>query len=117
MGIEVHPLAVIIARATYVLAIRDLLQYAVEPVTIPVFLANSLRLPVLDERRSLFGDPVVELTIADKQYPVPLDFIHNGADYDATIEDFLTLHELTVSLTQYWETLPKVWRAASAIGC
>lgn len=86
MGIDVHPLAVIIARATYLLAIRDLLPQADGPVTLPVFLANALSLPPL--QRDLLDDSIA-LEIDGQQYSVPLDFVLNGADYDGAIEEAL----------------------------
>lgn len=45
VGIDIHPLAVTIARATYVLALKDLLPKTARPVQIPVYLADSLFLP------------------------------------------------------------------------
>jgi SAM-dependent methyltransferase len=48
VGIDIHPLAVIVAKINYVLALGNLLQRRKKregPVVIPVFLANTLRLP------------------------------------------------------------------------
>jgi len=45
VGIEIHPLAVTIARTTYVLALGDLLKARKRPIQIPVYLADSLFLP------------------------------------------------------------------------
>ena len=45
VGIDLNPLAVIAARANYVLAIRDLLMHRNTPVSIPVYLADSVVLP------------------------------------------------------------------------
>ena len=45
VGIDIHPLAVTIARATYVLAIGDMVANAPRPVRIPVYLADALFLP------------------------------------------------------------------------
>jgi SAM-dependent methyltransferase len=44
-GIDIHPVAVTIARATYVLALGKLVNSARKPIQIPVFLADSLFLP------------------------------------------------------------------------
>jgi hypothetical protein len=44
-GIDIHPVAVTIARATYVLALGKLVNAARKPIQIPVFLADSLFLP------------------------------------------------------------------------
>ncbi len=45
MGIDIHPVAVTIARATYVLALGPLVKAARKPIQIPVYLADSLFLP------------------------------------------------------------------------
>jgi hypothetical protein len=45
VGFDVHPLAVSIASATYLLAIRDLLEETNLPIRIPVYRADALFLP------------------------------------------------------------------------
>src|SRR5205823_2249028 len=44
-GIDIHPVAVTISRATYVLALGKLVSSARKPIQIPVYLADSLFLP------------------------------------------------------------------------
>jgi len=44
-GIDIHPVAVTISRATYVLALGKLINSARKPIQIPVYLADSLFLP------------------------------------------------------------------------
>lgn len=45
VGLELHPLAVTVARANYVLALRGDLREAGEALTIPVFMADTLAVP------------------------------------------------------------------------
>lgn len=90
VGIDVHPLAVTVARATYVLAIKDLLPQVSHPVSIPVYLSNSLQMPELHFEASLFGDNI-ELEIDDRTYGVPADFVHHGGDFDRTVEDVISV--------------------------
>ena len=45
MGVDVHPVAVTIARTNYLLALGDLMVGAHPPVLVPVYLANSIQLP------------------------------------------------------------------------
>ncbi len=52
-GFDVHPLAVTVARANFVLALREDLREARSAVTIPIWMANSLAVP---EQR--FGWPI-----------------------------------------------------------
>lgn len=42
VGIDIHPLAVTIARATYLLSIRNLLKTRTRSIHVPVYLADSL---------------------------------------------------------------------------
>jgi SAM-dependent methyltransferase len=89
IGVDVHPLAVTIARATYLLAIRDLVVDVPRPITIPVFLANSLRADDVD-RRTLFGNRT-GLRVADDVFEVTTDFVWDGPRYDAAIDDVLAV--------------------------
>jgi methylase of polypeptide subunit release factors len=50
VGFDLNPLAVLTARVNYLLAIADLLPYCKGEVTIPVYLADSVRMPVMGER-------------------------------------------------------------------
>ncbi|OYD16136.1 hypothetical protein CH330_03670, partial [candidate division WOR-3 bacterium JGI_Cruoil_03_51_56] len=44
-GADVHPLAVIIAKTNYVLALGDLLKKRKKPIAVPIYLANTVKLP------------------------------------------------------------------------
>ena len=44
VGVDVNPLAAIVARANYVIALGDLLKLG-KPVTIPVYISDSIKLP------------------------------------------------------------------------
>ncbi|MCD6131935.1 MAG: SAM-dependent DNA methyltransferase [Candidatus Hydrothermae bacterium] len=45
IGIDIHPLAVTIAKTNYVLALGDLLREKTRPIHIPVYLADSINVP------------------------------------------------------------------------
>ncbi len=47
VGFDINPLAVITARVNYLLALGELLQHIPGPITIPVYLADSVLLPEL----------------------------------------------------------------------
>ncbi|MEN3027394.1 MAG: DUF559 domain-containing protein [Chlorobiota bacterium] len=49
VGFDINPLAVITARVNHLLAISDLLEYRRSDITIPVYLADSVRTPALGE--------------------------------------------------------------------
>jgi hypothetical protein len=90
VGIDVHPLAVVVARATYVLAVKDLIEHARRPITVPVFLANSLRIRRLSSTPSLFGGRI-PLEISGKEYWVPEDFVQDGPAFDEAIDDVMAV--------------------------
>jgi methylase of polypeptide subunit release factors len=48
VGFDLNPLAVLTARVNYLLAIADLLEHRRGEVTIPVYLADSVRTPVME---------------------------------------------------------------------
>ena len=64
VGIDIHPLAVTIARVTYLLAIQKYVSYAKNPIQIPVYLADSLFLP----------REVKQLTLGDSQNKCEINF-------------------------------------------
>ena len=46
-GADIHPLAVIIAKTNYILALGDLLSKRESTITIPVYLADTIKLPTM----------------------------------------------------------------------
>jgi hypothetical protein len=92
VGIDVHPLAVTIARATYLLAIKDLVVPTGRTITIPVFLANTLRDPKDDEQQlTAFATDEITLRIEDEAYSVPRAFVLDGPAYDAAIGEVMAV--------------------------
>lgn len=87
-GIDIHPLAVTISRVTYLLAVRDLLQDLREPISIPVYLANSLQLPI-SERQVSFARQTVRIRVGEQSFELPLDFIEDSTAYDDALSQVL----------------------------
>ena len=48
-GIDIHPLAVIIARANFLMALGELVKERAGPISVPVYLADAIRLPEPEE--------------------------------------------------------------------
>ena len=69
VGFDLNPLAVLTARVNYLLAIADLLPYCKGEVTIPVYLADSVRTPVMGE--TLFSERAYEFPTAVGTFSVP----------------------------------------------
>jgi N-6 DNA Methylase len=68
LAFDVHPLAITVARATFVLALRDDLRAAQDSVTIPIWMAHSLAVPELR-----FGRPI-EVPVSDPGAALPERF-------------------------------------------
>jgi type I restriction-modification system DNA methylase subunit len=84
-GIDIHPLAVIITKANYVLAIKDLLVHRRKPVRLPVFLADSLLMPQVEEAL-LFDRGSMVLSFSGQKYRFPPSFFANPRAYDDAID-------------------------------
>ncbi len=67
MGVDIHPLAVIISRTNYLLALRRLLASRSGSVSIPVYLSDSIKLPeFVSEVR--YGLPVYRIGAVGKTF-------------------------------------------------
>ena len=82
VGMDVHPLAVTIARTNYLLALGDLLQAPRGVVTVPVYLADSIKLPpttgAIGEKGSY---PIEAERNVFLQVPASLAMNPQGLDY------------------------------------
>lgn len=88
-GIDIHPVAVTISRATYVLALGKLISAARKPIQIPVYMADSLFLPREVERSLYEKLSGVEITFGgkkdEKQVVMPDMLIHSPEVFDDAI--------------------------------
>jgi len=82
IGIDIHPLSVQIAKTTLLLALSDKIHHANKPVTLHVYLANSLLLP--EGVAGLFGASF-KMIIDDKVYSLNMDIFANPAEFDDVI--------------------------------
>jgi SAM-dependent methyltransferase len=69
VGFDLNPLAVLTARVNYLLAIADLLEHRRGDITIPIYLADSVRTPTLGEE--LFSHDTYEFPTAVGTFLVP----------------------------------------------
>lgn len=88
-GIDIHPVAVTIARATYVLALGKLVNSARKPIQIPVYLADSLFLPREVEQNLIQQLSGVEISYGArphrKQFVVPDMLVRSPELFDEVI--------------------------------
>ncbi len=85
VGIDVHPLAVNIAKATYVLALGPVILAANRPVSVPVYMADSLFLPSEVRQMKLHEDVRVKLKFAGKEVLMPASFVASPDLFDAAM--------------------------------
>jgi len=69
VGFDLNPLAVISARTNYLLALGDLIQHRRGEISIPVYLADSIRTPTAGE--SLFEQDSYKFNTAVGKFSVP----------------------------------------------
>ncbi|MFQ5903990.1 MAG: N-6 DNA methylase, partial [Candidatus Binatia bacterium] len=87
VGVDIHPLAVIIAKTSYIFALGDLLKRLRGRISIPVYLANTLKPPEpwADSPRADYRE-----SIDGKEVFLPRKLVENPPQYDEAIE---TAHE------------------------
>jgi hypothetical protein len=86
VGIDIHPLAVIIARATYLLAIRSLVKGSKRPIQIPVYLADSLFLPSEVKQFTLGETPGYEIRFGgNRKVSIPEELVKCPEFFDSAI--------------------------------
>ncbi len=83
VGTDIHPLAVIVAKANYLLALGDLLQKRRTRIAIPVYLANTLQLP---EEKAYIGNTTFTLELSGIEVHIPQKLLNHPMLYDQAIE-------------------------------
>ncbi len=96
-GIDIHPVAVTISRATYVLALGALVKAARKPIQIPVYLADSLFLPREVEQNLIEKLSGIEIKYGqrrdERRVVVPQTLIHSPELFDEAIAACTTVAE------------------------
>ncbi len=70
VGIDINPLAVLIAKTNYLLALGELLKEREKDIYIPVYSADSLLAFLEDSQRQLFGN-VIKINLNDSVVELP----------------------------------------------
>ena len=92
VGIDIHPLAVIIARTNYLLALGDLVRRRGGRVTVPVYLADAIRLPEwvvqgrMEEATSQWLPAGYEVKLDGETVHLPQALLEESALYDSAVE-------------------------------
>lgn len=95
-GVDVHPLAVIIAKTNYILALGDLLKKRLHRLSIPIYLADTMRLPEREITPTLWMQlPSYRVELDGREIHLPEQLLQNLPLYDLAIElakDFAQLY-------------------------
>jgi len=87
VGIDIHPLAVTIAKTNYILALGNLLLKRPKDFVIPIYMANSLRIPERGVQPTLQERvPSIYVELDNTLEPVPEVFIQHPAAFDEAVE-------------------------------
>jgi SAM-dependent methyltransferase len=72
-GIDLNPLAVTAARTNYLLALGDLIQHRRGEIEIPVYLSDSVALPIFfqKERTGLFSKEIIPIPTSVGEFQIP----------------------------------------------
>lgn len=86
-GADIHPLAVIIAKTNYILALGDLLKKRKGTITIPIYLADSIRLPEWEAKPTLWMQlPSYRVELDGHEIHLPKLLLEDLTLYDQAIE-------------------------------
>jgi methylase of polypeptide subunit release factors len=92
VGIDINPMAVEIARATYLLALGKLLNERVSEIDLPVYVADSLRLPKPDKFIEA-EIPVFKIQVSGETIALPESIAQNEDVLLAILRMFLSVLE------------------------
>ncbi|MBI3670007.1 MAG: SAM-dependent DNA methyltransferase [Acidobacteria bacterium] len=96
VGIDIHPLAVIVSKMNVLLALGDLFQKRAGPVSIQVYLANSIRHP---EKQPVLGNgglPAERVILNRQEVLIPDAVLSSAATLDAAVrvaDEFAKSHK------------------------
>jgi len=105
-GIDIHPLAVLTAKTNYLLALKEHLKDYIGKVFIPVYLADSLRIPKVEG--TLIKDAYV-LDILDKKVRIPAKLTESQKLFDEVLTEIGKLLSINISkkgFSNYFKRYP-----------
>jgi hypothetical protein len=103
-GLDLNPLAVISARANYILAIADLVFSLGHDVEIPIYLADSINVPI--EKPEGLLEYSLDTEVGDVKFTIPVNLVKEQALGKILLkcEDFINQNR---SSDQFYESLTK----------
>jgi methylase of polypeptide subunit release factors len=87
-GMDLNPLAVVISRANYLLALGRLIEKRRGSVFIPVYMADSIRLPAV-RKELLYGENILAVDVDEKtQLDLPLEIALDESKLKGVLTNF-----------------------------
>lgn len=87
VGVDIHPLAVIIAKTNYLLALGNLLKKRKGKISIPIYLANTIRPPEREVQPTLWMPiPSYRVDVGGTPIYLPEELIYEPSLYDEAID-------------------------------
>jgi len=85
VGFDVHPIAAIISKTNYLLALKDLLNSRTGSINIPVFLSDSLKIPT---KKIDVSNPIVtfEFEALNRKFLFPVSVASDFSKMDHVVE-------------------------------
>ncbi len=110
IGFDIHPLAAHIAKTNYILGLREIINSRKGPITIPVYLSDSLKIP--EKKQTITNTiPTFEFDtgILDKKFSFPENFADEITKMDDIIEKMkIHGHELEEKIGTITESSYKI---------
>ena len=85
VGIDIHPLAVIVAKINVLLALGDLFQKRGGPIPVQVYLANSIRHPAAQAVLGSGGQPAERVELNNQIVLIPSAALSDAHSLDAAV--------------------------------
>src|SRR5207253_2790517 len=84
-GVDIHPLAVIVSKMNVLLALGDLFGKRSRPISIQVYLANSIRHPVKQPFLGNGGIPAERVKVNQREVLLPDAVLSSASNLDAAV--------------------------------
>lgn len=97
MGIDIHPLAVLTAKTNYLMAIKDLIGKHRGKIFIPIYLADSLKIP--EGMGALFGN-YLEADVYDRKVQIPQKVFNESGLFDDILSEIGKLLNMDTPLNE-----------------
>ena len=85
IGFDIHPLAVIISKTNYLLALKEVLHARAGSISIPIYLSDTLKIPAKNNNVSL-GIQTFTFNALDKKFNFPVSVARDMTKMDDVID-------------------------------